>query len=100
MVQALRLLANAYKHDPGKAPSVKLLTHLRLDPTLTYAQLPESGDLQKGLALVAGLPGDAEYCEIAERFVEHVQEFLTDVRTHNALSRVKGGRASLTDFDH
>lgn len=99
-VEALRLLANAYKHDPLKKPDRKLLTHLRLDATLTYAELPESGDLQEKLALIVGLPGDAEYCEIAEHFVERVQSFLRDAETRSTLSRVRGGRVGLLDVAH
>lgn len=99
-VEALRLLANAYKHDPKKQPNKELLTHLGLDLTLTYAQLPESKELQKALALIVGLAGDAEYCDITERFVERVQEFLNDLQARNALSRVNWGKVSLTDFAH
>lgn len=99
-IETLRLLANAYKHDPKKQPTKQLLTYLRLDVTLTYAELPESDELRKGLALSVGLPGDAAYCDITERFVERTQEFLNDLQARNVLSRVKGGRVSFKDIAH
>jgi hypothetical protein len=99
-IEALRLLANAYKHDPRKQPAVELLTHLGLNCTLTYADLSESGELQKGLARIVGLADNAGHCEIAERFVERVEAFLADVQTRTKLSIVNWGRVSNTDFAH
>lgn len=99
-VEVLRLLGNAYKHDPSMRPSPALLKHLKLDPNLGYAQIPESGELQQGLASIAGLPEDADYCNIAQRFVERVQEFLQDVQAHNLLSRVLWGKASFKHVGH
>ena len=97
VLQTLRLLANAYKHDPLKSPGKKLLDKLGLDAALTYAELPESDALRNALASKLGLPGDAEYCEIAEQFVEYAQEFLRGVQTRNKLSRFRGGMAGLLD---
>jgi hypothetical protein len=99
-IEALRLLANSYKHDPRNQPDKELIAFLGLDPKLTYATLPESGELQKGLALRVGLPEKAGYAEITERFVEHAEEFLKDAQSRNLLSNVNWGRVSLIDFAH
>jgi hypothetical protein len=99
-IEALRLLANSYKHDPRNQPDKELIVLLGLDTKLTYATLPESGELQKGLALLVGLPAKAGYAEITERFVEHAEEFLKDVQSRNLLSKVNWGRVSLIDFAH
>jgi hypothetical protein len=100
VIEALRLLANAYKHEPNMEPDGRLLAHLHRDPSLRYAPMPESGDLQKGLGIIVGLPADASYSQIATAFVERVQEFLDDVTARNTISPVKWGRASLLDFAH
>jgi hypothetical protein len=99
-IEALRLLANSYKHHPRNQPDKELINFLGLDPKLTYATLPESGDLQKCLALLVGLPEKAGYADIAERFVEHAEDFLKEVQTRNLLSKVNWGRVSLIDFGH
>ena len=99
-VEALRLLANSYKHDPRNQPDRELIVFLGLDTKLTYATLPESGELQKGLALLVGLPDKAGYADITERFVEHAEEFLKEVQSRNLLSKVNWGRVSLIDFAH
>ena len=99
-IEALRLLANAYKHDPRKQPTNKLIAHLGLHPTLAYAELSESDELQKGLARIVGLTGNAGYSAIAEGFVNHVEGFLYDVQTWTKLSIVKWGKVSFTDFAH
>ena len=100
-VKALRLLANDYKHNPHRQPSKELLKHLRLNQGLKYGQLPESGELRRGLALSVGLPKDSGYIDITESFVRHVDEFLTDVQNRNTLSsnrwRVSFG---VKDFAH
>ena len=84
----------------AQQPDKELIVFLGLDPKLTYATLPESGELQKGLALRVGLPEKAGYAEITERFVEHAEEFLKDVQSRNLLSKVNWGRVSLIDFAH
>jgi hypothetical protein len=89
-----------YKHDPRNQPDKELIVFLGLDTKLTYAALPESGELQRGLALLVGLPEKGGYAEIAERFVEHAEEFLKDVQSRNLLSKVNWGRVSLIDFAH
>jgi hypothetical protein len=100
-VEALRLLANAYKHNARKEPPSGLLAHLGLNTALTYAELPESHELRKGLAGIVGLPDDAGHCQIAAGFVERVEAFLEDVQVHGRLSNVIMGRVvSLTDFAH
>ena len=99
-IEALQLLANSYKHDPRKQPNKKLISCLGLDAKLTYAPLPESGEIQKGLALLVGLPAKAGYGDITERFVEHAEELLEDVQSRNLLSKANWGMVSLTDFAH
>jgi hypothetical protein len=101
VIEALRHLANAYKHDPRMEPGVKLLNHLRLDLNLRYAPIPESGKLQGGLATVVDLPADSSYPDIAASFVECVQGFLDDVEARNAISRVRGAgfHISTSDID-
>jgi hypothetical protein len=98
-IEALRLLANCYKHDTSKEPDEKLLKLLGLQTGVRYAQLPESEGLREGLAVFTGLDKDADYCEIAETFTDIVDCFLTDVRKKNKLSRVKWGAASLRPED-
>jgi len=61
-----------------------------------YAHLPESSGLQEKLAMSIGLKQGAGYCEIAERFLEIVDSFLTDVQKRNSLSRV--GRHNFADL--
>lgn len=97
-VEALRLLANSYKHDPHSQPDKKLIDFLGLDAKLTYATLPESGELQKGLALLVGLSEKAGYADITQRFVEHAEQFLKEVQSRNLLSKVSWGRISNGDF--
>jgi hypothetical protein len=99
-IEALRLLANAYKHDPNAQPSTELLNHLGLPTTVNYADLPESGALREGLAVCVGLNKGADYCEIAERFVDCVEVFLNDVQRRVPLSRIEWAviSNSLDDF--
>jgi hypothetical protein len=99
-IEALRLLANSYKHDPRNEPDKELIDYLGLDTKLTYAPLPESAELQKGLALLVGFPEKTGYADVTERFVEHAEEFLKDVQSRNLLSNVNWGTVSLTDFAH
>lgn len=99
-VEGLRLLANSYKHDPRKEPGKDLIKYLKLNQRLTYAEIPESGELQKGLSRLVGLPDAAGYAEITERFGEHADAFLKDIETRNKLSKVKWGMVSLIKFAH
>jgi hypothetical protein len=99
-VEALRLLANAYKHDPDAAPDRKLVRHLGLDEALTYASLPESRELQKAMARLVGLNERSGFAAITEAFVKHAEEFLEDVQTRKAkvLSPHEPAIISLDDF--
>jgi hypothetical protein len=97
-LEALRLLANCYKHDPMKQPSEALLELLNLETGVSYAPLPESDALQEGLALFISLEKGADYCDIAETFLDVIDLFLADVKRKNQISQVKWGGASLTDF--
>ena len=94
-MKALRLLANSYKHDPSKEPESDLLVLLNLETRVNYAPLPESKSLQKGLADFVKLGKDADYCDIAEKFVDIASDFLADVRKRAKVSPVKLGRVSL-----
>jgi hypothetical protein len=99
-MEALRSLANAYKHDPSRKPSGLLLDCLDLDKALTYAEMSESHELQRGLARILALSDDASHCEIAEGYVGHVEAFLQDVQNHCKLSTIKGMRVSTVDGAH
>jgi hypothetical protein len=99
-VEALRLLANSYKHDPRKEPAKDLIGYLKLNQRLTYAELPESRELQKGLARLLDLPDQAGYAEIVMRFAERSSDFLEDIVTKNKISPVQWGVVSLTRFAH
>jgi hypothetical protein len=60
-MEALRLLANSYKHHPLMEPDEELLRLLKLETGVNYAPLPESHSLQEGLAASIGLGKDAAY---------------------------------------
>jgi hypothetical protein len=94
LMEALRLLANSYKHNPSLQPDQKLLRYLNLDPSRNYMPLPESSAFQEGLAGFIGLGKDADYCDIVEQFLAVSGRFIADVATKNTLSRVSG-RVSL-----
>ena len=97
-MKALRLIANLYKHDPSKEPDEDLLQLFKLETGVNYDPLPESDALRKGLANFIGLGKDADYCDIAEMFVDIASDFLSKVRSRTKLSKVKWGAVSLTDF--
>jgi hypothetical protein len=99
-VEALRMFANSYKHDPRLQPDTELVRYLGLDEKLVYEPIPESFELKKGLARIVGLQDDCRFSEITERFVEDADEFLKDVQARNVLSPVNWGRVSLTVFGH
>ncbi len=98
-MEALRLLANSYKHDPSMEPDEELLKLLKLKTGVNYAPLPESHSLQEGLAAFVGLGKDAAYCDTAERFVDIAGNFLADVQNRTNVSRVKWGPVSLKPKD-
>lgn len=74
-MEILRLLANAYKHEP-MATSDKDLIKLV--------------GIQKGLASSLDLPEGADYCDIADELVSRVDRFLAEVKAQQSnLSRVR-----------
>jgi hypothetical protein len=98
-IETLRLLANAYKHDPNTQPDQLLITHLGLKTTINYAELPESDALREGLAVNVGLANNSDYISIAERFIDEVQSFLDEIKKRVPLSRVRWGPVSLLPED-
>lgn len=97
-LKVLRLLANSYKHDPFELPDPQLLVLLKLpakrellkrklpsraDPELKvfYASLSESCLLQKGLVDFFHLGESADYCDIAEQFIDFSSRFLTGLKS-------------------
>jgi hypothetical protein len=98
-IEALRLLANAYKHDPNAQPDQQLIKHLGLKTTINYAELPESDALREGLASCVGLDKSSDYIAIADRFIEEVQAFLEDIKRRVTLSPVRWGPVSLNRAD-
>ena len=96
-MEALRLLANSYKHSPSMQPDQTLLSWLKLESGVPYGTLLESQFLQKGLAAYIRLGEDATYCDIAERFVNIAADYLADVQNRNRtkLRGVKWGLVSL-----
>jgi hypothetical protein len=98
-IEALRLLSNLYKHEPSLAPDEDLLNLLHLEIGVNYASLPESDALREGFAKFLGLSDDADYCDIAERFVDISNTFITTVKSMTKLSKVKWGAISLNPDD-
>lgn len=94
-VEALRLLANSYKHDLSSEPGEALLKFLNLETGVPYVPLCDIGAVQENLALLIGLESEADYCDIAERFSEIVDRYLAAARANVKLSRVIWGAASL-----
>lgn len=85
-LEALRCLANSYKH--GMEPNDELLECLKLNIEAKYAPLPESDLLRKGLAELFGLDKYMSYCDIATWFVDRTSDFLESVQSRTALSPV------------
>lgn len=106
VLEALRLLSNSYKHDPFVKPDVKLLKLLNLPSEWpkkkNYAPLPESSSLQEAFAVFVGLGKDADYCDITERFVESVNEFLEGLKSRTKVRPFEKRLVSLNpqDFEH
>ena len=88
-LEALRLLANSYKHSPFMQPKEKLLRLLELETDVNYASLPESDALREALGCFIGLGKDAAFSDIAERFVDEASSFLDAVRRNVTLSPIK-----------
>lgn len=97
-IEILRLLVNCYKHDSSKGAGDRLLALLNLKRDKSYAELPESDAVRKGLAVFIRLDSEADYCDIVEKFIDIVSRFLEDVRKQNALARVNWPPVSLVDF--
>jgi hypothetical protein len=93
----LRYLANSYKHDPFMLPDSQLLRLLNLpkkrelfgrkppsyanqESDIFYAPLSESCLLQRGLADIFRLGENADYCDIAEQFVNFASTFLVGLK--------------------
>lgn len=87
-MEALRRLANSYKHDPSMEPNNDLLNLLKLETGVNYAPLPESDELRQGLAEFINLGKNADCCDIAARFVDIASDFLANVQSRTRVSRV------------
>jgi hypothetical protein len=100
-METLRLLANCYKHQAGQTPTEQLLAHLSLPPkppeqlVVGYMSLPESHAFREGLAASVNLPKEADYCTIAEKFVDLANQFVKDAQHGARLARVQ---VSLAEF--
>jgi hypothetical protein len=98
-MEALRHLANSYKHGPNMEPDEKLLALLGLGSDVNYAPLPESNALREALGIFVGLGKDAAFYEIAERFVDEAANHLNDIQRRVTLSSIKRGRVSINPKD-
>jgi hypothetical protein len=104
-LEALRLVANCYKHDPSARPDEKLLNHLRLplkpnEPLVEwYASLSESQLFLDGLAAFLDVREDADYCAVTEDLLSRTEEFMADIERSGRLSPVDWGPISLAKFE-
>jgi hypothetical protein len=100
--EALRQIANSYKHTPWRKPDDKLLKLLSLDLTLNYAPIAESDAIREGLAVYLKMRKNAEYPAIATKLLKRADAFLTAVGSQPGLSKVHRGRVSFhpKDFEH
>lgn len=98
-VEALRLLANSYKHDPSIEPAEDLKNFLHL-PRVAYAPLPESDLVRQELGKLIGLSEDAPYWEIVEAYVAIVTDYLRELENRTSLSKVQWPPAKLGEFAH
>lgn len=104
-IEALRHLANAYKHDAFQRPSPELLRHLGLKeipiegpPQVVYAALSDSLLFRRHLAEWLKLPPDSDYCSIASTVLDRVDQFMESAR--KAIPRnVPPPRASMLRFE-
>lgn len=103
-METLRLLANSLKHEPTQQPDKKLLEHLKLPLkpegrlTVGYAPLAESRCFREGLAASIGLPIHADYCAIADSFVDLASQFLGNVQRKNKDAARVTGPISIVEF--
>lgn len=98
-IEALQLLSNLYKHDTSMVPDKQLLNLLQLKPGLNYVSLSESDALRKGFADFIGLSNNADYCDIADCFIDIASDFLAIVKSQTILSDVIWGKLSLNPKD-
>jgi hypothetical protein len=98
-LEALRQLANSYKHTASRRPDDKLLNLLQLDLKRNYAPLAESDGIREGLAVYLKLKKDADYCAIASKLLLRADRFLTAVKQQPGLSKVNWGRVSFHPKD-
>lgn len=103
-IEALRLVANCYKHDPHAKPNTALLRHLGMPPVpveplvTSYAALAESQNFREGFASWLNLDRQGNYCEIALEVLDRVEAFLA--AAGRAMPRnVNPGRVSMTSFE-
>jgi hypothetical protein len=120
ILEVLQELSNSYKHNPFAKPDTKLLKLLNLclewpkEKTVTrnvsevsspkkknYATMSESGELWRRLGNLVELD-DAELCDITERFVERVGEFMNNLISRTKTRPFKREFASLNpqDFEY
>jgi hypothetical protein len=98
-IKVLRALSNSYKHDYSMVPDKKLSNLLHLETGVNYAFLPESDAVWEKLANFIGLEKDADYCDIAERFVDIASDFLAKLESRTKLSKVKWDAVSFDPSD-
>jgi hypothetical protein len=102
-MESLRLLANCLKHESSQQPDEKLLKHLKLPAkpaerfVTSYLPVAESGYFRQGLAESINLAKDADYCVIAETFVDLAGQFVENVRQKTSLAQITS-TVSLVDF--
>ncbi|HEX6901991.1 MAG TPA: hypothetical protein VF789_19890 [Thermoanaerobaculia bacterium] len=99
-VEALRHLANSYKHDPSVEPAGDLIEFLDLPSTVRCAPLPQSDRFREKLATFIGLEKHAPYCDIAEHFIDIADAFLERVKAQVTLSKLKPQVPRLSDIGY
>lgn len=98
-LDALRLLANCYKHDPFNEPQDELLKALGLDRAACYASLNESPALCEAFCSALGLGAEAQYKDVAKAYLEIADRFIKEVRTKTPLRPHKARRVSFRAAD-
>jgi hypothetical protein len=101
-LEALRQIANSYKHTPSRKPDDKLLRLLGLDVRRNYAPLAESDSIREGLAVYLKQNKDADYCTILSKLLRRADCFLRKVKAQPFLGKVNWGYVSLhpDDMEH
>jgi hypothetical protein len=95
LLDALRLLANSFKHDPFDKPDPRLLKHLRLPENMNYASMAESGAVRFGLAQLLGIGDEAPFSEIVEVVRKSCDRTLFILKTGTPLRSFETERVSL-----